>query len=120
DMFVTASVENAQEILDEEKDPDELGVEAEDDHTLVVTLENPNPLLEQLLTFPTFFPLNGDFVEEQGEDYGTETDKILSNGALILDSWELDKGWTLKKKDRKSTRLNSSHVSISYAVFCLK
>src|SRR5699024_12551147 len=25
-----------------------------------------------------------------------------------------------KCKDRKSTRLNSSHVSISYAVFCLK
>src|SRR5690242_21294595 len=26
----------------------------------------------------------------------------------------------LKRKDRKSTRLNSSHMSISYAVFCLK
>src|SRR5699024_12492398 len=26
----------------------------------------------------------------------------------------------LEKTDRKSTRLNSSHVSISYAVFCLK
>src|SRR5699024_11667294 len=26
----------------------------------------------------------------------------------------------LKGKDRKSTRLNSSHVSSSYAVFCLK
>src|SRR5690625_7094474 len=26
-------------------------------------------------------------------------------------------GWT---RDRKSTRLNSSHVAISYAVFCLK
>src|SRR5699024_12091931 len=25
-----------------------------------------------------------------------------------------------KRRDRKSTRLNSSHVSISYAVFCLK
>src|SRR5437660_8182487 len=25
-----------------------------------------------------------------------------------------------KKGDRKSTRLNSSHVAISYAVFCLK
>src|SRR5690625_6287059 len=24
-----------------------------------------------------------------------------------------------KRKDRKSTRLNSSHVAISYAVFCL-
>src|SRR5437660_6188748 len=26
----------------------------------------------------------------------------------------------LEKTDRKSTRLNSSHVAISYAVFCLK
>src|SRR3712207_6986176 len=26
----------------------------------------------------------------------------------------------LDKKDRKSTRLNSSHANISYAVFCLK
>src|SRR5690625_6572389 len=25
-----------------------------------------------------------------------------------------------RKRDRKSTRLNSSHVAISYAVFCLK
>src|SRR5699024_12776705 len=27
---------------------------------------------------------------------------------------------TVRGRDRKSTRLNSSHVSISYAVFCLK
>src|SRR5690625_6495540 len=26
----------------------------------------------------------------------------------------------IKESDRKSTRLNSSHVAISYAVFCLK
>src|SRR3712207_7552544 len=26
----------------------------------------------------------------------------------------------LSRKDRKSTRLNSSHANISYAVFCLK
>src|SRR5690242_20851817 len=26
----------------------------------------------------------------------------------------------LHRRDRKSTRLNSSHMSISYAVFCLK
>src|SRR5690606_42086531 len=29
-------------------------------------------------------------------------------------------GNTLTNGDRKSTRLNSSHVKISYAVFCLK
>src|SRR5207249_7124151 len=36
----------------------------------------------------------------------------VSGGASII-------GESLTK-DRKSTRLNSSHVSISYAVFCLK
>src|SRR5690606_40302784 len=34
------------------------------------------------------------------------------NNTLGLYNW--------KKEDRKSTRLNSSHVKISYAVFCLK
>src|SRR5439155_24584648 len=28
--------------------------------------------------------------------------------------------WSTARSDRKSTRLNSSHVAISYAVFCLK
>src|SRR6266498_4553837 len=36
----------------------------------------------------------------------------------------LDEGFTFLgfdiRRDRKSTRLNSSHVRISYAVFCLK
>src|SRR5690606_39588439 len=35
--------------------------------------------------------------------------------------WLSNKGYpTIKHRDRKSTRLNSSHVKISYAVFCLK
>src|SRR5258708_39683266 len=29
-------------------------------------------------------------------------------------------GWCSRRRDRKSTRLNSSHQIISYAVFCLK
>src|SRR3712207_7618579 len=28
--------------------------------------------------------------------------------------------WIVQMRDRKSTRLNSSHANISYAVFCLK
>src|SRR5438067_5972700 len=32
----------------------------------------------------------------------------------------LFEGTSAAQTDRKSTRLNSSHVSISYAVFCLK
>src|SRR2546428_9225689 len=34
------------------------------------------------------------------------------------DSWNLTS--TVRRRDRKSTRLNSSHDQISYAVFCLK
>src|SRR5690606_41724994 len=34
--------------------------------------------------------------------------------------WEADAEKWQPPKDRKSTRLNSSHVKISYAVFCLK
>src|SRR3989454_8110013 len=30
------------------------------------------------------------------------------------------RGCTTQRQDRKSTRLNSSHLVISYAVFCLK
>src|SRR5690349_25059696 len=36
---------------------------------------------------------------------------------LVLLMWSV---WSLTFVDRKSTRLNSSHVEISYAVFCLK
>src|SRR5437868_12612883 len=40
---------------------------------------------------------------------------------LLGETTELKEGDVVKRtKDRKSTRLNSSHVSISYAVFCLK
>src|SRR5256885_12921540 len=33
---------------------------------------------------------------------------------------EIDRQRVIEREDRKSTRLNSSHLVISYAVFCLK
>src|SRR5690625_6546649 len=38
---------------------------------------------------------------------------VLTGGTMKIDG-------SLDLADRKSTRLNSSHVAISYAVFCLK
>ena len=45
-----------------------------------------------------------------------------SDSALVYARRGLDLARTLNRTDRKSTRLNSSHVcmSISYAVFCLR
>src|SRR5699024_1579092 len=42
--------------------------------------------------------------------------QYITQASLILDRIKEERN----DEDRKSTRLNSSHVSISYAVFCLK
>src|SRR5690349_23851111 len=48
--------------------------------------------------------------------HGTDVDRFMDKS---LDELSRQYG-TLFGGDRKSTRLNSSHVEISYAVFCLK
>src|SRR5437660_4490139 len=46
----------------------------------------------------------------------TRTDRC----AAVVGNAETQRSLLLGILDRKSTRLNSSHVAISYAVFCLK
>src|SRR5438477_1967352 len=62
----------------------------------------------QLLENHPWFRLHEVVASERsaGKSYGDAAD------------WRLDT--LLPEADRKSTRLNSSHMSISYAVFCLK
>src|SRR5689334_23388853 len=50
---------------------------------------------------------------------GVEQNEIRGLTAGAVDGGDLD-GEIVDDADRKSTRLNSSHSSISYAVFCLK
>src|SRR2546427_8713352 len=44
----------------------------------------------------------------------------LDDALLLRAANELVNGRSIGRVDRKSTRLNSSHSQISYAVFCLK
>src|SRR5690625_6424965 len=60
----------------------------------------------------TRLAVNGGFLEVQPEKI-----TILAQSAEKPTDIDVDRA---KKADRKSTRLNSSHVAISYAVFCLK
>src|SRR6516165_10235305 len=48
--------------------------------------------------------------------------RLLALGADLFKAWQAPTTSPRDKKelDRKSTRLNSSHSQISYAVFCLK
>src|SRR5690625_1151440 len=50
---------------------------------------------------------------------GTSTN-LLASGFLVQNGYEGFHMFEFAWIDRKSTRLNSSHVAISYAVFCLK
>src|SRR5690606_3638201 len=68
-------------------------------------------------------PLPGVNVIEKGTNNGTTTDfdgnfqLQLSSSDAILEITYI--GFKSQEVDRKSTRLNSSHVKSSYAVFCL-
>src|SRR5690606_39606060 len=45
---------------------------------------------------------------------------LFNKRAWTTDRFSVEEKIKCQFKDRKSTRLNSSHVKISYAVFCLK
>src|SRR3712207_7290787 len=59
-------------------------------------------------------------LEESEEDGGVLGLGLLPGRAVHLRDGRVPRmGWA-RVQDRKSTRLNSSHANISYAVFCLK
>src|SRR5690606_39595300 len=51
------------------------------------------------------------YIDAEGKQVSSVVDKVRQYMLAHLDE---------EFRDRKSTRLNSSHVKISYAVFCLK
>src|SRR5438477_6334187 len=53
-----------------------------------------------------------------GRDRDSHAPILAAAGAGV--NGREDRGVAVAVPDRKSTRLNSSHMSISYAVFCLK
>src|SRR5437870_11387804 len=93
---------------------------------------------------PQLFPLPASvaprhphsFPTRRSSDLGLETERIEAGdrggfeGTPVYMAPEVlagqpasvraDAGWPASTSDRKSTRLNSSHVASSYAVFCLK
>jgi ABC-type oligopeptide transport system substrate-binding subunit len=85
--FMIADVKNASAVLHGSLPPSELGVEAIDDRTLVITLEQPTPYLLSLLTAPSTFPVHPPSLEQHGDAF-TRAGNLLSNGAYKLDNWE--------------------------------
>src|SRR3989442_8696414 len=70
---------------------------------------------------PVFIPFMGAFIALKEAPRNSWMEACVGIGGPVLGSFgALDAPMNGMKTDRKSTRLNSSHVRISYAVFCLK
>ncbi|MDR7870810.1 MAG: peptide ABC transporter substrate-binding protein [Tissierellaceae bacterium] len=81
-------------------DFNEVGVKAKDKYTLEYTLEMPVPYFLSMVTYVCFFPVNGEFLVEVGDEFGTDNTKILYNGAYILETFEPQNRRILVKNDK--------------------
>ena len=77
--------------------PDDLAVEATDDKTIVVTLNNALTYWDELLAFPAFFPVREDVVADEG--WCTDAATFVSNGAYKMTGWDHNSVITLTKND---------------------
>lgn len=79
-------IKNAQALNEGRVAPEELGVRAIDDRTLEITLEQPAPYLEGLLTHYTTYPVPRHIVEQYGEAW-VQPENIEVNGPYKLVYW---------------------------------
>jgi len=83
-----AGIKNAAAIIAGDVSVDEIGAVAEDEKTLVVTLDFPVSYFESLMSFNSFFPVNEAFFTEKGDLFGTSPETILANGPFKMAAYE--------------------------------
>jgi len=81
-------VKNAAAIIAGKMSVDQLGIKAVDSKTLQVQLEVPVSYFDQILYFPTFYPVNKAFFDKCGNSYATSADTTLCNGAFVLTDYQ--------------------------------
>ena len=83
--------------------PNDLAVEAPDATTFVFTLTAPCAYMEDLMAFPTFFPVKQEVVESYADwqtspgGWCQDAGNWVSNGAYVLTGWDHDVSMTYEK-----------------------
>jgi len=75
--------------------PDDLAVTAKDEKTLEVVLNNEIRYWDELLAFPTYFPVREDVVAN--ESWATDPSTYICNGPYSITAWEHSSVITLEK-----------------------
>lgn len=78
---------------------DGVGIKAEDDKTLVVTLENPTPYFLELTGFKTYLPVNPKVTEANKEWYADAGKDYVTNGPYKLSDWKHSDSIVLTKNE---------------------
>jgi len=85
--YILFDVANAQEYNEGKlKDASSVGVQAQDDQSLIVTLRHPASYFLAITSFEVTFPQRQDVVEKFGSRW-TEPENIVTNGPFRLQSW---------------------------------
>lgn len=83
--FIGEYLKNGLAVEKGEMDPSWLGVVAQDDTTLVVTLERPTAyFLSMIGAQAQFAPLRQDIVEQYGSDFAADYEKNVYSGPYVL------------------------------------
>lgn len=85
--FIGECIKNGAAVEGGDLAPEELGVYAEDDQTLVVELEAPTSYFLSMIGLQAqFAPLRQDIVEEYGTDFAATADKNVYSGPFAITS----------------------------------
>jgi len=97
--YLMEPIKNAKGIQDPEDElygeVDKLGVQAMDDYTLEVILDDTVPYFLEILTNPVLYPQNEEFVELQEDKYALEPENMIYNGPFSLKTWDHGAGWVM-------------------------
>ena len=94
--------------------PDDLAVEAPDDKTIVVTLNNAVAYWNELMAFPAYYPVREDVVAN--EAWATDPSTYVSNGAYTMTGWDHNSKIVLTKNP---SYYNADAITMDEIVFYL-
>ena len=98
EMKETGQTDEDGEPIMEPANPDaKLNIEAVDDKTFKVVLSTDVPYWNELLAFPTFFPVREDVVSD--EAWCTDPSTYISNGAYKMTGWDHNSVITVEKNE---------------------
>lgn len=112
--FFVSPIKNYTAISEGEMAPEELGVEATDEHTLVITLENPMPSFLESTDASVFYPQRKEIVEQYGDQYGVDFDKFIYNGPFKVTEWTHNSSIKIEKNEEY---WDAENVDLDYVTY---